>query len=559
MQCKPMKQKPYMVKTHNRGSTFSVNTIPGTSSEVTPRSEVLTGNDNTGSKKLLKTDNELHSSTVVLGNDDMLIEILLRLPLLSLRLFKSVSKHWLSLITSPDFTLRRKKITTIDPPAEIVNEHPILTTIELPRTFGGKLFESGGSLLLLSNDDIDSRKLNVSEMKNGCCEWSVKYIVNLNDIMMPSPNMWRTEDRVRAIVSGERKEDSFMIIHLLSKVVQYNPVLRLSARSMIWNQQGVILCTHISSFHLLLEFESANLFQAFQVLNVKVHAMEERVWSRNIKMALGAKLKLGFIDGTCAKPVVTYVNYQRTVEKITKRYGQSNGPLIYQLERELSHICQVSLSIASYFTNLKRCWDELQNLNGLPTCTCGKMRDCSCGILDKFLEIDSRSKLMQFLMKLSDEYKAVRSQILGMDPLPNINKACYIVQHIEKQKQVTQPLFEPTTSFVNLHGNKTGLKKGKKGTRMAAQGTLDEHMIGDTTFDMGFENGIVMGQHGMFDQKLVAAVCSEVMKMFKNKEVAEGGTTNANQASSSMHYAGIFSCFTSAFALLRYPGRLIRD
>nr|GEZ99247.1 hypothetical protein [Tanacetum cinerariifolium] len=34
-----MKQKPYMVKTHNRGSTFSVNTIPGISSEVTPRSE----------------------------------------------------------------------------------------------------------------------------------------------------------------------------------------------------------------------------------------------------------------------------------------------------------------------------------------------------------------------------------------------------------------------------------------------------------------------------------------------------------------------------------------
>nr|GFA25326.1 hypothetical protein [Tanacetum cinerariifolium] len=247
-------------------------------------------------------------------------------------------------------------------------------------------------------------------------------------------------------------------------------------------------------------------------------------------MALGAKLKLGFIDGTCAKPAIIDVNYQRWIrcdymvtcwvlnsmitelsdaflytqsaqelwKEITERYGQSNRPLIYQLERELSHICQVSLSIASYFTKLKRCWDELQNLNGLPTCTCGKMRDCSYGILDKFLEIDSGSKLMQFLMKLSDEYKAVRSQILGMDPLPNVNKAYYIVQQIEKQKQYKG-------------------KKGKKGTRMAAQGTLDEHMIGDTPFDMGFENGIAMGQNGMFDQKLVAFVCSEVMKMFKNK------------------------------------------
>ncbi|GKC29215.1 hypothetical protein Tco_1036509 [Tanacetum coccineum] len=109
---------------------------------------------------------------------------------------------------------------------KIVYEHPVLTKTELPRTFGGKLFESGGSLLLLSHGDTDSRKLNVSEMKNGCCEWSVKYIVNLNDITMPSPSMWRIEHRVPAIVSGERKEDSFMIIHLLSKVVQYNPMLK---------------------------------------------------------------------------------------------------------------------------------------------------------------------------------------------------------------------------------------------------------------------------------------------------------------------------------------------
>nr|GEX04586.1 hypothetical protein [Tanacetum cinerariifolium] len=57
----------------------------------------------------------------------------------------------------------------------------------------------------------------------------------------------------------------------------------------------------------------------------------------------------------------------------------------------------------------------------------------------------------------------------------------------------------------------------------------------------------------MFDQKLVVVVCLKVMKMFKNKGVAEGGTANANQASSSMHYASILFCFTSAFALLCHP------
>ncbi|PWA43290.1 hypothetical protein CTI12_AA537040 [Artemisia annua] len=121
--------------------------------------------------------------------------------------------------------------------------------------------------------------------------------------------------------------------------------------------------------------------------------------------------------------------------EIGERYGQSNGPLVYQLERELSKISQGNLSIAAYFNKLKKCWDELQNINGMPTCNCGKMRECSCSVLEKFALRDSNTKLIQFLMKLSDEYESVRSQILAMDPLPTVNKAYYIVQQIEKQKQ----------------------------------------------------------------------------------------------------------------------------
>ncbi|KAA8533899.1 hypothetical protein F0562_031416 [Nyssa sinensis] len=47
------------------------------------------------------------AADTVAGNDDLLTEILLRLPIRSLIRFKSVSKHWLSLITNPHFCLRR--------------------------------------------------------------------------------------------------------------------------------------------------------------------------------------------------------------------------------------------------------------------------------------------------------------------------------------------------------------------------------------------------------------------------------------------------------------------
>ena len=48
-------------------------------------------------------------------NDDLLIEILVRLPVVSLFLFKSVCKRWLSLISNQTFTLRRSQIPTLDP------------------------------------------------------------------------------------------------------------------------------------------------------------------------------------------------------------------------------------------------------------------------------------------------------------------------------------------------------------------------------------------------------------------------------------------------------------
>ncbi|GJZ34068.1 retrovirus-related pol polyprotein from transposon TNT 1-94 [Tanacetum coccineum] len=65
-------------------------------------------------------------------------------------------------------------------------------------------------------------------------------------------------------------------------------------------------------------------------------------WSRNVKMALGAKLKLRFIDGSYNKPnAFLYAQSACDLWKeIAERYGQSNGPLIYQLEMELSQITQ---------------------------------------------------------------------------------------------------------------------------------------------------------------------------------------------------------------------------
>lgn len=58
-------------------------------------------------------------------------------------------------------------------------------------------------------------------------------------------------------------------------------------------------------------------------------------------------------------------------QDLYERYTQNSGPQIFHLEREIYQIEQGNLTIAAYFSKLKRYWDELKSLEGLPTCTCG--------------------------------------------------------------------------------------------------------------------------------------------------------------------------------------------
>ncbi|GAB2290879.1 hypothetical protein Dimus_038128 [Dionaea muscipula] len=185
---------------------------------------------------------------------------------------------------------------------------------------------------------------------------------------------------------------------------------------------------------------------------------------------------------------------------------------------------------------------------------------------------------MQFLMGLDDLYDTVRSSILSMDPFPTINKAFYIFQQVEQQKQITS--VNTTDNSIALlatkQGNKRGIvastdnrkgrglskkrcdhckedghsidqcfeiigypdwykgKKGKKqqfGSKFAAQaGTRTPSPMGETReasltpFDMD--------EKGAIDPNLVSAVCQQLMKMFEKSE------TDINNSSINNSFAG---------------------
>ncbi|XP_071688930.1 F-box protein At5g07610-like [Rutidosis leptorrhynchoides] len=109
-----------------------------------------------------------------------------------------------------------------------------ITSVQAPGENGcnHKLFESRGCLLTVcvcphfSLDRGELKQLNVYEMSIGHCEWSIKYIVHLDEAKRSFPKFWVYPHKlvsidVWCIVLGEREEDSFMVIDLDGTIMQY--------------------------------------------------------------------------------------------------------------------------------------------------------------------------------------------------------------------------------------------------------------------------------------------------------------------------------------------------
>ncbi|KAL2247952.1 UNVERIFIED_CONTAM: hypothetical protein Sindi_2647500 [Sesamum indicum] len=128
-----------------------------------------------------------------------------------------------------------------------------------------------------------------------------------------------------------------------------------------------------------------------------------------------------------------YTNASRELWKqLENRYGQSNGPMEYQIKKELGATVQGTLSLSAYLAKLTKLWDELTCISPTPSCTCG---NCTCGATAESVKIKENDQLIQFLMGLNEAYDSVRAQILVMDPKPDINKAYSMVLNVEKTKR----------------------------------------------------------------------------------------------------------------------------
>ncbi|XP_075101653.1 uncharacterized protein LOC142177088 [Nicotiana tabacum] len=179
-------------------------------------------------------------------------------------------------------------------------------------------------------------------------------------------------------------------------------------------------------------------------------------WKRSMIVSLSARNKIAFIDGSCPKPTTISPDYKQwdpesIWKQLNNRYGTVNGTKVFELKRELASTYQGSLDIASYFTKLKRIWDELGVM-----CS-SHANTCTCAAKESLQKEKDEDKVHQFLMGLNEVYVGVRSNLIMMQPLPSLDNVYNILLQDEKQREVnpaTQFTTESASCNVNPPNNK---------------------------------------------------------------------------------------------------------
>ena len=73
----------------------------------------------------------------------------------------------------------------------------------------------------------------------------------------------------------------------------------------------------------------------------------------------------------------------------------------------------------NFLTQIRGIWDELVELEPLPTDTC---ETCTDNLVQKFYKIQQNQRVTQFLMKLDPRFKQMRTNILMLPELPTLGE-----------------------------------------------------------------------------------------------------------------------------------------
>ncbi|GJX84535.1 ribonuclease H-like domain-containing protein [Tanacetum coccineum] len=186
------------------------------------------------------------------------------------------------------------------------------------------------------------------------------------------------------------------------------------------------------------------------LVNVKLTGCENyRVWANAMKIALQARNKMCFVDGTCVK--TAYV----TSPALSNQWDRCNAVVLSWLLSSISedlylkinNFNQTGLPVSKYYHKLNSLWREFDMLTKFSPCTCNARNESG--------KHQQLMKLMQFLMGLDDVYQPTRSSLLTQPELPDVKDAFVIVCREESHRGLgsTSGVLKPSCQNVVMKGN----------------------------------------------------------------------------------------------------------
>lgn len=215
-------------------------------------------------------------------------------------------------------------------------------------------------------------------------------------------------------------------------------------------------------------------------------------WAQNLRVALSARKKFAFINGSIPKPTDYSPDYEdwlannhllvtwikQTIEPklrsnishkevakdlwdhIKRRFALKSGARYQQLRGSLANCRQLGSSVEDYFGRLTKIWDSMTECFPTKTCSCGQ---CQCDLVTAHEKEREATRIHDFLYGLDDTiHGAVRSQICALMPLPDLDTVYQTIVQNEtvhlNTKQEPQPVMSftaqtPTTRSTSNNNN----------------------------------------------------------------------------------------------------------
>jgi hypothetical protein len=171
---------------------------------------------------------------------------------------------------------------------------------------------------------------------------------------------------------------------------------------------------------------------------------------------------LNSVEAEIAQSILWMDNASEIWTELKDRFYQGDVFRISDIQEEICTLKQGDSSISSYYTKLKKLWQELDNFRPIPTCDCA----VTCKAIDKIRAYKDGDQVIRFLKGLNDQYSHVRAQIMLMDPLPTICKVYSLL--VQQERQVILPFDESKLLFVPPNngqgrGSNGGRGRGQRG------------------------------------------------------------------------------------------------